>query len=248
MIWEACGGDARIEPLSGTLFRLVESQAQVATLHYVDTLDEQALLEEMLESVKPPAPTTADALHYLLRTPFRYPPLRWGSRFGSTHEPGIFYGAHSTETTLAEAAYYRFVFWHSMEGAPPRDSIQSEHTLFLAAYRTQAGVKLQAEAFAPFSEIISHTTQYSQTQQLGTAMREAGVEVFEYLSARDPEGGVCVALFTPDALIKRKPRETSQWLCEVNARAVTFKAVGQARSIRFALDVFLQDGRLPFPA
>lgn len=248
MIWEACGDSARIEPLSGTLFRLVESQAQVATLHYVDTLDEQALLEELLESVKPPAPSAPDALHYLLRTPFRYPPLRWGSRFGSTHEPGIFYGAHSAETTLMEAAYYRLVFWHSMEGTPPRQSIRSEHTLFRAAYRSAAGVKLHGEAFAPFADAISHPTHYTSSQQLGTAMREAGVEAFEYPSARDPRRGICVALFTPNALVNRKPRETNPWLCEANARAVTFKAVGQAGAMRFAIELFLQDGELPFPA
>lgn len=57
---------------------MVESQEQVATLQLVDTLEEQALLEELLESSKPPVPADAEPLHYLLKTPFRYPPLRWG--------------------------------------------------------------------------------------------------------------------------------------------------------------------------
>ncbi len=87
MIWQACRGAEHIGPLAGELFRLVESQAQVATLDYVDTLAEQALLEDLLETVKPPWPADSARLHYLLRTPFRYPPLPWGSRFGQRHEP-----------------------------------------------------------------------------------------------------------------------------------------------------------------
>ena len=49
MLWEACDGAQQIKPLTGTLHRLVESQEQIATLAYVDTLEEQVLLEEMLE-------------------------------------------------------------------------------------------------------------------------------------------------------------------------------------------------------
>jgi hypothetical protein len=104
-IWEACHGAGQIRRVGGTLYRLVESQEQVATLGYVDTLEEQALLEAMLDEVKPPYRAGTEGLHYLLRTPFRYPPLPWGSRFGRVHEPGIFYGARNTDATLAEAAY-----------------------------------------------------------------------------------------------------------------------------------------------
>ena len=56
MIWQACKGSQHIVSLRGKLFRLVESQEQIATMSYVDTLQEQALLEEMLESVKPSFP------------------------------------------------------------------------------------------------------------------------------------------------------------------------------------------------
>jgi hypothetical protein len=40
------------------LYRLVENQEQVATLGYVDTLEEQAVLEELLETSKPDYPDT----------------------------------------------------------------------------------------------------------------------------------------------------------------------------------------------
>ena len=38
----------------------------------VDTIDEQAALEEMIESTKPTVPAECHQLHYLLSTPFRY--------------------------------------------------------------------------------------------------------------------------------------------------------------------------------
>ncbi len=248
MIWAACGGSTRIAPLAGTLWRLVESQAQVATLAYVDTLAEQALLEELLETVKPPCPAGSERLHYLLKTPFRYPPLAWGSRFGRCHELGICYGGSNTATTLAEVAYYRFLFWQSMDGAPVADAIRTEHTLFSARYHTQAGVKLQSEPFTPFTDAIRHPADYTQSHLLGTAMREAGIEAFEYPSARDPLRGICVGLFTPAAFSERKPRETSQWLCEVNASEVAFKPVGRSEVVRFGVETFMYEGKLPLPA
>ncbi len=50
MIWDTCHGSRYIAPLKGTLYRLIESQAQIATLGHVDTLEEQTLLEEMLSN------------------------------------------------------------------------------------------------------------------------------------------------------------------------------------------------------
>jgi len=142
-IWQLCEGERQVRPLRGRLLRMVESHAQVATLQLVDNLAEQALLEELLESSKPPLPEAAEPLHYLLKTPFRYPPLRWGSRFGSVHEPSLFYAAQRLETAMAEAAYYRFVLWNGMATPPPSGRILSEHSTFEARYRVERGIQLQ---------------------------------------------------------------------------------------------------------
>jgi hypothetical protein len=72
---------------------MVESQQQIATSSLVDDLAEQALLEELIERSKPPLRSGTERLHYLLATPFRYPPLRHGSRFGGRFEPSLLYGA-----------------------------------------------------------------------------------------------------------------------------------------------------------
>lgn len=248
MIWEDCQGSQHIEPIKSTLFRVVESQEQIATLGYVDTLEEQALLEEMLENVKPPYPSHSDAYHYLLKTPFRYPPLTWGSRFGRTHEPSIFYGGKSLASSLAESAYYRFVFWYSMDAPPPKDKLRTEHSLFSVQYATPNGIRLQSEAFAAYSGVLKHPQDYLACQQLGSAMRVAGVLAFEYPSARDPEEGFCVGLFSLAAFKQKKPQDMSQWLCEVSATEVSFKQLASRDVHVFSIASFWVDGKLPLPA
>lgn len=248
MIWEACEGAKQVQTLSGTAWRLVESQEQIATLGYVDTLEEQALLEELLDSVKPPYPAQCDDYHYLLKTPFRYPPLKWGSRFGRLHEPGIFYAGCQVKTTLAESAYYRFVFWYSMNNTPIKNTITSSHTLFCVNYSSKQGIRLHAAPFNQYQQELTDPQNYSATQQLGSEMRAAQVDVFEYTSARDPDKNPCVGLFTHHPLTRKKPSDMTQWLCELSARDVAFKQVGNKEIIRFALDDFLVAGKLPVPA
>jgi hypothetical protein len=247
-LWQQCQGEQNIKPIQGVLLRLVESQEQIATLGYVDTLEEQALLESLLDDTKPSYPTHCQHLHYLLKTPFRYPPLKWGSRFGQVHEPGIFYGGSSVHVTLAEAAYYRLVFWDSMTGQPPKPQIQTAHTMFSVPYQTGLGISLQ---HPPFDSVISNITDrchYQHTQQLGKDMRNAGVEAFEYPSARDPNGQLCVALFSAKALASNQPADLSAWLCEVSQHGVSFKAANQSHIYHFARSLFTEQDQLPLPA
>jgi len=248
VIWTDSEGPQQIRPIAGTLYRLVESQEQVATLGYVDTLEEQALLEDLLEAVKPEYPDIQGDYHYLLKTPFRYPPLKWGSRFGRTHEPSLFYGGCSMAATLAESAYYRFVFWGSIEAEAVKPCIRSEHTLFWVDYSTSAGIQLQSPPFSNFEHELTHPTDYGDTQALGAGMREAGVEAFEYRSARAAAREHCVGLFIPNAFTQNQPAGMNQWLCEVSASEVAFKQLANSDVYRFPVEGFLMGQVLPVPA
>ena len=243
-LWQSAGGPEAVGPIAGTLLRMVESQEQVATARLVRSLDRQAVLEDMLESTKPPLPAGTARLGYLLAAPFRYPPLRHGSRFGNRHEPGIFYGSLTVPTLLAEVAYYRFLFWHDM-ATPPARPLTTQHTVFAARYATRQGVQLQAARFESHRKTLRHRSDYRATQTLGTAMREAGVEAFEYPSARDPHAGVNVGLFSPAALADTRPHRQEPWIAETATDAVTFVG-GAPRSVhRFTLGAFLVRSRLP---
>jgi hypothetical protein len=227
---------------------MVESQEQVATLTLVDTLDEQQVLEALLEETKPPLPGTGTTQHYLLTTPFRYPPLPWGSRFGSRLRNGIFYASLSETTALAETAYYRFVFWHGMSQPPPNGRLTTEHTQFSVKIRSPQGLRLDEFPFSEHTDQISHPCDFRTSQALGDAMRDNGVAAFTYVSARDPDHGINCGCFSPAAIASKKPSNVSTWTCVTNAKHVSFlKSHAQATAMAFSLESFLVDGQLASP-
>lgn len=249
--WNSINIDQEVTPISGTLYRLVESQEQVATLGYVDTLEEQVLLEAMLDEAKPSYPDNMaqySELDYLLKTPFRYPPLDWGSRFGRVQEPSLFYGGSTIPVTLTEAAFYRFVFWFSMQAEPPKSQLRTQHTLFSARYASPCGLKLNQAPFSRFENILIDPSDYTQSQQLGKMMRDAGVKVFHYASARDPQKQTCIGLFSPEPFMDSKPLEKNHWFCELTSTQVSFKHKGDSDIHTFLLEDFLIEGELPLPA
>ncbi len=245
-IWAACKERVSTVTIEGELIRIVESQEQVATNSLVDSLAEQSLLEEMLEQSKPPLPAGTGGLHYLLATPFRYPPLPCGSRFGSRFDPSLFYGSQKLTTTLAEAAYYRFVFWSGMDIPPPSSRFMTQHTVFSVNYRTETGLQLQHPPFAVYEKQLTDPSDYSATQQLGSSMRAEGVSAFEYVSVRDSDKGINVALFTPGSFNGKEPLYQQSWLCEMRADAVVFARTNNI--YRFNLDTYLINGQSPQPA
>ncbi|OED42013.1 hypothetical protein AB833_08290 [Chromatiales bacterium (ex Bugula neritina AB1)] len=120
-LWTAVDVAAHIRPIGRTLYRVVESQAQVATSKLCDNLNEADILESLLETASKPAlPRGTAHLHYPLATPWRYPPLLNGSRFGSVLEPSLFYGSLQIRTCRCECAYYRLRFYCDMAEQPRR--------------------------------------------------------------------------------------------------------------------------------
>lgn len=245
--WDDCLANTRPLKLSGTLLRLVESQEQVATNQLVSSLERQAVLEDLLEATKPRLRKGTEHLHYLLATPFRYPPLKHGSRFGKRSEPSLFYGSLQVKTVLAEAAYYRFVFWYGM-AQPPAAKLDTQHTLFAAAYQTARGLRLHEPPFAAYRDVLASPSDYRASQALGSRMRAAGIEACAFWSARDPDGGINLALLTPSALARNIPDSQESWLCELTAARVNFRAAHGSEMYGFSVGKFQVDGRLPFPA
>jgi hypothetical protein len=249
-IWTECGGRSSATPLRLSPWRLVESQFVNSTRKLVDSDEEQALLEELIDRAKPPvAPDVAAlGLHYLLSTPFRHPPLRNGSRFGRRHERGIFYGARELETCLAEVAYYRQVF---LAGTSARFALLvTQHTAFQCEVAAAAGVDLTRPPFDAFSNALSSPTAYSATQRLGAEMRADGVQAALYRSARAREPGVNVAVFDPAAFATNQPSWLHEWDCFTDAAKVEFRrrSLLADRTYTFARDDFLVGGQLPSPS
>lgn len=243
--WRRLVERAPVGVLMGTLRRLVENQEQKVTVALVDDLDEHAVLEQLLEQSKPPLEPGLERLDYLLRAPWRYPPLPWGSRFGSRFEPGIFYGSLDDAALLAEAAYYRLVFLEGMQ-RPFTGRVISQHSRFEANYRTEAGLALGQPPFARYEATLRHPSSYLPCQELGRVLREAGVTAFTYVSARAVGRHDNVALLSPAALRSRTPRKPVRGLCETRPEGVQFR-FGDER-FWFGREQFLVAGCLPQPA
>lgn len=245
-IWTRCAGSSELRELRLEPWRVVEAQHQVSTRKLVATEAEQHILEEMIEGAKPLA-TGGTRLHYLLYTPFRYPPLRHGSRFGGRQEPGIWYGSETLSAVFSEVAYYRLLF---LEGTHAElGVVATQLTAFTARVRTLCGVDLSAPPFDRFRGDIASPKSYVESQALGTAMRAAGVEAFRYPSARAADG-VNVGVFTPAAFIRGRPRNLQTWHCTAMRDRVEMskRDYFERASFSFARSRFLEDGRLPAPA
>ena len=248
-IWTRSGGRANLAPLRSRPFRVVEAQHAFATRKLVDSAAEQALLERLIESAKPPRLPEAEGLHELLSTPFRYPPLPRGSRFGGRFERGLWYGSERVETALAEKAYYVLLLLAGTT-APIR-CLEKDYSSFRALVRTDRGVDLLAGPFLAHRDALRSPTSYAATQALGQAMRADGVEAFRYPSARDSAGRPNVGVIAPAAFGRRAPSGAPEsWHCTATAAQVGFRRrVGfvAAREVRFDRESFLVDGELPHP-
>jgi hypothetical protein len=145
-------------------------------------------------------------------------------------------------------AYYRLLF---LEGSSADlGTITTPLTAFRASIRTDHGVALDAPPFDAHRNTIASPTAYVETQALGEAMREAGVEAFSYPSARDAGGGVNVGAFAPSVFGRTKPTSLEGWHCAASrARVdVTRSDYFRRQAFAFERDEFVVGGTLPSPA
>jgi hypothetical protein len=204
-----------VRPASALLWRGVEAQHRVATLRLVDSLDDQAELERLLEASKPPLPRAAQGLHYLLATPFRYRSPQ-PSRFRSATDPGVWYGAKERQTACTEVGYWRWRFLMDSEGLRGGELV-TEHTFFQAQARGPA-VDLTREPWSRGSESWKQRDDYAPCQALARAVRAHGkAQWIRYESVRRP-GGLCGAVLAPQALSLSAAHRLETWVCKVTAK------------------------------
>ncbi|MFZ4761192.1 MAG: RES family NAD+ phosphorylase [Alphaproteobacteria bacterium] len=241
------------QPYENNIYRIVEGQHFIATRKLVDSDEEQRILEELLDQSKPTTSTcnSRGELHYLLYTPFRYPPLKSGARFHTIIEQSLFYGSEELTTSMAEVVYGRFLFAH--HSAAQFKPMQVPYTHFVARVKSNQSLLLNAPPFENHRNDISHPSSYAQAQLLGSAMRQAGTELFTYYSARHI-GGVNVGLFSPEAFQSNKPiagRE-AHWSVYVSANTIEFKSAHlskhEKKSYIFHRENFYIDQQFPVAA
>ena len=217
------------------LWRAVEAMHRVATMVLVDTLDEQFALERELEKSKPPLADQLTHLHWLLFTPFRYPPLPTGSRFRGPGDPGVFYGAESQRTACAELGYWR---WRFLMDCPDLVSIDPMPQTLFQAEVTGAAIDLRGPEWAIGRARWMHPTNYAPCQEVAERARRSGIQVIRYASVRDQAGGACAAVLDPAALSKHAPIALEGWTLSVSKERVFWKSgsVFEDKSFDFKTD------------
>ena len=219
-IWTPTAAASEAREISFNLWRAVEAQHRVSTMPLVDTLDEQTLLEQLLETSKPPLPRGVKGMHWLLFTPFRYPPPPKGSRFRGPLDPGVFYGADEIRTACAELGFWRWCFL--MESPALAALEPRQQTVFRVTVATLT-IDLRKPPFDRNQGNWIDPSHYEATQAFAKVSREAGVGAIRYQSVRDPERGGCGAILKPDAFAENKPQETQTWWLSVTRARVIWQ-------------------------
>lgn len=244
-IWTPDALSSELHSYKGDCWRLVEAQHQVSTLNLVDTLAEQAVLEELIETTKPDFPSDCRDLDYLLATPFRYgSAYPNGSRFrraGMTE--GVFYAAETIETAVAEMAFYRLLFFAESPLTPwPLDA--SELTAFSAALATDKLVDLTIGPLNQDARSWTSINNYDACQRLAKATREAGGEIIRYMSVRDPQKGINLAALTCRAFAEPRPKFRQTWRLRLSASGAQAICEFPRNALEFGRDVFVADPRI----
>ncbi|MEP1446729.1 MAG: RES family NAD+ phosphorylase [Paraglaciecola sp.] len=241
-IIDAAGG---LSEYANAVCRMVETQEYAATTSLVDDLEEQAILEQILDDFKPTYADDTQDLHYLISTPFRYPPLKYGSRFGAITEPSYFYASESIQTCLAEAAFYRYYLIDGTETPFPK-VIQSQHSLFFVNVLSRNAIDLTQISDADTQKQLTHPQSYSLTQQVGHHARKNGADLLRYFSARSQEHGINVAIDNHTIIQSRKPEDKVEYICQLNPQTGILRfSQPKTFPVTFTKEQFLVEGELP---
>jgi hypothetical protein len=210
----------RLRRRQAAIWRAVEAQHVVSTMRLVDNdLEDQKALENLIEAAKPQIPPEARELHWLLFTPFRYPPRPGGSRFRGPGDPGVFYGAYERRTACAESGYWRWKFVQDSAGLSKLDALPM--SVFQAHVRTQAADLTLAPYVAQRGTWMD-PINYASTQAFARAARMVGAGAIVYESVRDPEHGRCMAVLRPQAFLPGQSPQAETWYLTVGPTGSTW--------------------------
>jgi hypothetical protein len=227
----------RFKSYRGRVWRIVESQSRPSTMRIVDSLEEQAVLEQILEDTKPPVPADCAHLHYLFWSPFRYGCYPGHSRFrrrGRT--PGVYYAAENVATAIAESIWGGLATFAASPGTPlPRNPV--EHTAVEADIHASKAVDLTTPPLNARHADWTHPTDYSASLDLADKVRGDGGEAIRYASVRHPDAAANLAVLTCRAFAKPNPISVQTWkillrkagasaVCESPASGVDFHVDG----------------------
>ena len=244
-IWTPDALRSDVRSVAGRWWRLVEAQHRVSTMKLVDTVDEQSLLEDILETSKKRFPPECAGLDYLLATPFRYDAAYpYGSRFRrSGYTQGVYYAAEHVETALAEMAFYRLLFY-AESPATPFPANAAEYTAFSVGVKTTHAIDLTQPDLSRDAAFWTDRQNYEACQALADTARLASMDAIIYRSVRDPQAGSNIAVLSPRAFAQKKPAERTTWRIRLATSGVQALCEFPEQRLGFTPNDFADDPRI----
>lgn len=230
----------------GRVWRIVENQEQAATRNITASAGEQSRLERLLDDNKPAYLPGTEDLHWLLKTPFRYPPLRYGSRFGSALQPGILYGARERETAMTESAVYLWLFRAGPLELGPLEQIRDGRTALRFRVSHRCTSDLTGAVYGPYTGQLSDPASYAFSQAVGSALREVGVGMIWFYSAR-ASGGINCAAIDPAAVRGNTAPQQEHWRLQLDSTSCWWGRPGEPAFEVSLASVSDGSGRIPHP-
>lgn len=228
-------------------YRIIEQQTQFASLKIVPAEDFD-VLENLIEKNKPPIPVGYEDDDILLTTPFRYnPPLKSGSRFGSSLENAIWYGSQEIKTAFAEKSYYLFKFLEDSPDLKLMANLVVQWSSYRSQLKSRKGVDLCTKKYSKQKALISSPLSYKGSQSLGRDLRKKGCEAIKFISSRCKDGKN-FAVFTPSVLstVSEKTHWIAQWQNDlISIRP--FDGANQKINLEFKLQQFMVGNKFPAP-
>ncbi|HWI85743.1 MAG TPA: RES family NAD+ phosphorylase [Sphingomonas sp.] len=223
---------------AGKVWRLVEAQHRISTNRLAASAEDQALLEQLVEAVKPALPPAARGLHYLLATPYRYGYAK-ESRFRRARErPGIFYASEDAATAISETAYWRLLFFSRSPGFRPPTAVV-EHSAFTVRILVERALDLTAAPLARWSSRWTDPTDYAACQEFAARARGIAAQAIRYMSVRDPNHRANIALLDPAGFAAAAPTVERTWHFRYEAGSLTaFAAFPSAERHAFTFEMF----------
>jgi RES domain len=238
-IWTPDALQSDLRPFTGLCWRLVEAQHWVSTVPLVDTLDEQARLEQILDETKPAIPPQCRHLDPLLSTPFRYAPYDTGSRFRRARQrDGVYYSAERVETAAAEMAFYRVLFFAESPGTKIGGQF-TEYTAFAVGVASVRVIDLTTTP-DPRLRVLA---DYRACQDFADAARAAQADGIRATSVRCPNGGPTLSWLTCQVFTEREPSVHQSWRMRLTRRGVQAVCENPRLRLEFAAAGWSSDPR-----
>lgn len=223
---------------AGRIWRLVEAQHRISTNRLAADGDDQALLERLVEEVKPAMPASAQGLHYLLATPFRYGYAKPSRFWRGRERPGIFYASEHVATAVAETAYWRLRFFSRSPGFTPPTAVV-EHSAFTVPVRAERALDLTAAPLDAGTARWTDPDDYDDCQTFAALARAIDAQAIRYASVRDPLHRANIALIDPAAFASAAPVIEQTWHFRYEAGRITaFAAFPSSERHSFSFAMF----------